>query len=133
MHNLHESRRRLSSTASVHGDSVCACSLNRYSMKAERIRVKSASYGNLGHEGLGVPVPPPVDNLKLPHTFTEYTEWCYHLRDTCFERRTSRNRSKLRYSMFNIYSCFDVIFAHHYTWHSFLYIIVIIKERNVSC
>ena len=44
MHNIHESRRRLSSTASVHGDSVCACSLNRYSMTAERIRVNGACY-----------------------------------------------------------------------------------------
>ena len=33
----------------------------------------------------GKTVPPSVDNLKLPRTFTEYTEWCYHLPDTCFE------------------------------------------------
>ena len=50
---------------------------------------------------------PHVDNLNLPRTFTEYTEWCYHLPDTCFERRASGNRLKLRYSIVNIYTCFD--------------------------
>ena len=30
---------------------------------------------------LGKTVPPHVDNLKLPRTFTEYTECCYHLPD----------------------------------------------------
>ena len=44
LHNIHESRRRLSSTASVYGDSVCACSQNGYSVKAERIRVNDAGY-----------------------------------------------------------------------------------------
>ena len=44
LHNIHESRRRLSSTALVYGDSVCACSQNCYSVKAERIRVNGASY-----------------------------------------------------------------------------------------
>ena len=58
----------------------------------------------------GKTAPSPVDNLKLPRTFTEYTEWCYHLPDTCFERSTPRSRRKLKYSIFNIYTCFDVIF-----------------------
>ena len=42
MHNIHESRRRLSSTAAVYGDSVCACSQNCSSAKAERIRLNGA-------------------------------------------------------------------------------------------
>ena len=58
----------------------------------------------------GKTAPSPVDNLKLPRTFTEYTEWWYHLPDTCFERRTPRSSRKLKYSIFNIYTCFDVIF-----------------------
>ena len=62
----------------------------------------------------GKTAPPPVDNLKLPRTFTEYTEWCYHLPDTCFERSTPKSRRKLEYSIFNIYTIFDVIFPHHY-------------------
>ena len=62
--------------------------------------------------------PLPVDNLKLPRTFSEYTEWCYHLTDTCFERSTPRSRRKLKYSILNIYTCFDVIFHHHYTSHT---------------
>ena len=41
--------------------------------------------------------PPPVDNLKLPRAFTEYSEWCYHLPDTCFERSTPRIRRTLKY------------------------------------
>ena len=76
--------------------------------------------------------PPPVDNVKLPRTFTEYTEWCYHLPDTCFESSTPRSRRKLKYSIFNIYICFDVIFPNHYTCHSSLYISDN-KERNRSC
>ena len=44
LHNIHESRRRFFSTASVYGDSVCACSYNSYSVKAERMRVNVASY-----------------------------------------------------------------------------------------
>ena len=81
----------------------------------------------------GKTVPPPVDNLKLPRTFTEYTEWYYHLPDTCFERTVSGNRHKWRYSIFNIYSSFDVIFHHHffYTCNSSLYISDN-KERNIS-
>ena len=55
----------------------------------------------------GKTAPPPVDNLKLPRT--EYIEWCYHLPDTCFESITPRSRRKLKYSIFNIYTCFDVI------------------------
>ena len=43
----------------------------------------------------GKTAPLPVDNLKLPRTFSEYTEWCYHLTDTCFERSTPRSRRKL--------------------------------------
>ena len=35
---------RACSTASVYGDSVCACLQNCYSVKAERIRVNGASY-----------------------------------------------------------------------------------------
>ena len=66
--------------------------------------------------------PPHVDNLKLPRTFTEYTEWCYHLLDTCLERSTPRSKCKLKNSIFNIYTCFEVIFPHHYTCHSYLYI-----------
>ena len=66
----------------------------------------------------GKTVPPPVDNLKLPRTFSEYTELCHHLPDICFERRASGNRPKLRFSIFNIFSCFDEIFPHHYTCHS---------------
>ena len=80
----------------------------------------------------GKTVPPPVDNVKLPRTFTEYTEWCNHLPDTCFERRASLNRCELRYSIFNIDCCFDVIFPHHYTCNSSLYISDN-KERNMSC
>ena len=45
-------------------------------------------------------VLPPVDNLKLPRTFLEYTEWCYHLHDTCFERRASGNIRTLNYEFF---------------------------------
>ena len=63
--------------------------------------------------------PLPVDNLKLPRTFSEYTEWCYHLTDTCFERSTPRSRRKLKYSILNIYTCFDVIFHRHYTSHTY--------------
>ena len=70
----------------------------------------------------GKTAPLPVDNLKLPRTFSEYTEWCYHLTDTCFERSTPRSRRKLKYSILNIYTCFDVIFHHHYTSHNYLYI-----------
>ena len=44
MRNIHESRRRLSSSASGNGDSVCACSQNCYSVKAESIRVNGACY-----------------------------------------------------------------------------------------
>ena len=44
LHNIHESRQRLSSTASGYGNSVCACSQNCYSVKAERIRVNGACY-----------------------------------------------------------------------------------------
>ncbi len=51
----------------------------------------------------GKTVPPPVDKLKLPRTSTEYTECCYHLPDTCFERSTPRSRRTLKYSIFNIY------------------------------
>ena len=80
----------------------------------------------------GKTVPPPVDNLKLPRTFTEYTEWFYRLLYTCFESSTPRSRRKLNYSIFNIYICFDVIFPHHYTCHSSLYISDN-KERNTSC
>ncbi len=80
----------------------------------------------------GKTVPPPVDNLKLPRTFTEYTECCYHLPDSCFERRTPRSRLTLKYSIFNIYTFFDVIFPHHYTCHSSLYIIDN-KESIISC
>ena len=80
----------------------------------------------------GKTVPPPVDNLKLPRTFTEYTECCYHLPDTCFERSTPRSRRTLKYSIFNIYTFFDVIFAHHYTCHSSLYISDN-KESIISC
>ena len=80
----------------------------------------------------GKTLPPPVDNLKLPRTFTEYTECCYHLPDSCFERSTARSRCTLKYSIFNIYTFFDVIFPHHYTCHSSLYINDN-KERNISC
>ena len=80
----------------------------------------------------GKTVPSPVDNLKLPRTFTEYTEWCYYLPDTSFERRTPRSRRKLKYSILNIYTRFDEIFPHHYTCHSSLYISDNI-ERNTSC
>ena len=80
----------------------------------------------------GKTVPPPVDNLKLPRTFTEYTECCYHLPDSCFERSTPRSRRTLKYSIFNIYTFFDVIFPHHYTCNSSLYISDT-KERNISC
>ena len=52
----------------------------------------------------GKTVPPDVDNLKLPRTFTEYTECCYHLPDSCFERSTPRSRRTLKYSIFNIYT-----------------------------
>ena len=65
------------------------------------------------------------------HAFTEYTEWCYHLPDTCFENSTPRSRRKLKNSIFNIYICFDVIFLNHYTCHSSLYISDN-KERNKS-
>ena len=41
----------------------------------------------------GKTAPLPVDNLKLPRTFSEYTEWCYHLTDTCFERSTPRSQA----------------------------------------
>ena len=78
----------------------------------------------------GKTAPLPVDNLKLPRTFSEYTEWCYHLTDTCFERSTPRSRRKLKYSILNIYTCFDVIFHHHYTSHNYLYI-GDNKERNI--
>ena len=70
----------------------------------------------------GKTVPHPVDNLKLPRTSTVYTECCYHLPDTCFERSTPRSRRTLKYSIFNIYTFFDVIFPNHYTCHSSLYI-----------
>ena len=80
----------------------------------------------------GKTVPPPVDNLKLLRTFTEYTECCYHLPDTCFERSTPRSRRTLKYSIFNIYIFFDVIFPHHYTCHSSLYISDN-KESIISC
>ena len=70
-------------------------------------------------------------NLKLPRTFTEYTEWCFHLPDTCFERSTPRSRRKLKDSIFNSYTCFDVICPHHYTCHSYLYISDN-KERNAN-
>ena len=81
----------------------------------------------------GKTVPSPVDNLKLPRIFSEYTECCYHLPDTCFERSTPRSRRSLKYSIFNIYTCFDVIFPHHYTCHSSLYNFSDNKERNISC
>ena len=77
----------------------------------------------------GKTAPLPVDNLKLPRTFSEYTEWCYHLTDICFERSMPRSRRKLKYSILNIYTCFDVIFHHHYTSHNYLYI-GDNKERN---
>ena len=70
----------------------------------------------------GKTVPPPVDNLKLPRTFPEYTECCYHLPDTCFERSTPRSRRTLKYYIFSIYTCSDVIFPYHYTCHSYLHI-----------
>ena len=44
LHNIHESLRRLFCTASVYGDSVCACSQNCYSVKAERIQMYGACY-----------------------------------------------------------------------------------------
>ena len=82
----------------------------------------------------GKTVPSPVDNLKLPRTFREYTECCYHLPDSCFERSTPRSRCTLNYSIFNIYTFFDVIglFPRHYTCHSSLYISDN-KECNISC
>ena len=78
----------------------------------------------------GKTAPLPVDNLKLPRTLSEYTEWWYHLTDTCFERSTPRSRRQLKYSILNIYTCFDVIFHHHYTSHNYLYI-GDNKERNI--
>ena len=57
---------------------------------------------------------------------------CYHVPDACFERSTPRSRRTLNYSIFNIYTCFDVIFPHLYTCHSSLYISDD-KERNISC
>ena len=87
----------------------------------------------MGHDGPGgKTVPRPVDNLKLSRTFTEYTEWCNHLPDTCFERSMPKSRRKLKYSIFNIYTCFDVIFPHHYTCHSSLDNTDNV-ERNTSC
>ena len=80
----------------------------------------------------GKRVPPPVDNLKLPRTFPEYTECCYHLPDTCFERSTPRSRRRLKYSIFSIYTCSDVIFPYHYTCHSYL-LISDNEESNISC
>ena len=80
----------------------------------------------------GKTVPHPVDNLKLPRTFIEYTEWYYHLQDTCFERRASGNIRTLNYNVFNIYICYDVTFPHYYKCHCSLYISDT-KERNMSC
>ena len=75
----------------------------------------------------------PVDNLKPPSTFKSHVEQCYQLQDTCYERRASGNRRKLNYVIFNIYTCFSLIFSHYYmdTCPSPLYISDN-KERNMS-
>ena len=52
-----------------------------------------------------------VYTFNPPSEFKSQIEQCYHLQDTCYERRPSGNRRKLNYAIFNIYSCFDVIFS----------------------
>ena len=70
----------------------------------------------------GVRRAPPADNVKPPSAFKSHREQCYHLQDTCYERRASGNIRTLNYAIFNIYTCFDVTFSHYYTFHSSLHI-----------
>ena len=76
----------------------------------------------------GSKTPSSVDTLKPPNAFKSHIEQCYHIQDTCYERRASGNRRTLNYAIFNIYTCFDVKFSHYYVHGIVLCILVIIKN-----
>ena len=71
--------------------------------------------GREGGEGGKGGMSIPVLVLSIPVSLVEQ---CYHLQDTCYERRASGNRRKLNYAIFNIYTCFYVISSHYYRCHS---------------